>query len=356
MTAAMDKARDVRDEDRLDAAAVDAYLKQQVAGLSGAPEIRQFPGGTSNLTYLIHYAERDLVLRKPPAGINPGSAHDMLREARVMDALKPRYPHLPAILASCEDETVLGTHFYVMERLHGVILRRDLPPDLGLDEAGLRQLCHSFVDRLVELHRVDVSSAPLAAIGRGEGYIARQVGGWSDRWRKSLTDDALPADDVMAWLAEKQPPRETAICVIHNDYRFDNVVLSPDDPLSIIGVLDWELATLGDSLMDLGSSLAYWVQADDDEVFQSMRMQPTHAAGMLTRRQLIDYYGQRSGWSVDNFDFYEVFGVFRLMVIIQQLYQRYAQGKTNNPRFAGFGKAATYLGQRARQLIQRSEL
>lgn len=356
MTAAMDKARDVRDEDRLDPAAVDAYLKQQVAGLSGTPEIRQFPGGASNLTYLIRYAERELVLRKPPPGTRPGSAHDMLREARVMAALKPHYPHLPAILARCEDEAVLGTHFYVMERLNGVILRRDLPSDLGLDEAGVRQLCHGFVDRLVELHRIDASSAPLAAIGRGEGYIARQVGGWSDRWRKALTDDAQPVDEVMAWLAQKQPLSETAICVIHNDYRFDNVVLAADDPLSIIGVLDWELATLGDPLMDLGSSLAYWVQADDDEAFQSMRMQPTNAAGMLTRRELIDYYAERSGWSVSNFDFYEVFGLFRLMVIIQQLYQRYAQGKTSNPRFAGFGKAAAYLGQRCDRLIRQSVL
>ena len=356
MTAAMDKARDVRDEDRLDLAAVDAYLKQHVAGLSGPPDIRQFPGGASNLTYLIRYPERELVLRKPPAGIKPGSAHDMLREARVMDALKSQFPHLPAILASCEDERVLGTHFYVMERLHGIILRRELPADLGLDEAGVRQLCHGFVDRLVELHRVDVSSPALAAIGRGEGYIARQVAGWSERWRKALTDDARSADAVIAWLAAKQPAGETAICVIHNDYRFDNVVLAPDDPLDIIGVLDWELATLGDPLMDLGSSLAYWVQADDDDAFQSMRMQPTHAVGMLTRREVIDYYAARSGWSVENFDFYEVFGLFRLMVIIQQLYQRYVQGKTSNPRFAGFGKAATYLGQRCQQLIRQSAL
>lgn len=354
MSTAIDETREVRAEDQLDLAAVDAFLKQRMADLQGSPEIRQFPGGASNLTYLIRYGDRELVLRRPPAGVKAKSAHDMLREAQVMAALKHAYPHMPQILARCDDPSVLGSDFYVMERLRGIILRRDLPATLGLDETGVRKLCHGFIDRLVELHQVDATQPQLAALGKGEGYVARQVAGWSERWRKALTDDSDPCEDVLAWLAQRQPAGETAICVIHNDYRFDNVVLDPANPLDIIGVLDWEMATLGDPLMDLGGSLAYWVQADDDATFQSFRRQPTHVPGMLSRAEVIAYYGERSGWRVEHFDFYEIFGLFRLMVIIQQIYRRFVLGQTSNPQFAGFGRAASYMGQRCRRLIAGS--
>ena len=277
----------------------------------------------------------------------------MLREAQVMVAVKPHYGYVPDILATCDDPSVLGSDFYVMERLRGTILRRDLPQDLGLDTAAVRKLCTNFIDRLVDLHKVDATTPELAAIGKGEGYVARQVRGWSERWRAATTDGTDACEDVLAWLTDKQPSRETAICVIHNDYRFDNVVLDPNHPLDIVGVLDWEMATLGDPLMDLGGSLAYWVQADDDAMFQSLRRQPTHVPGMLTRRQVVDCYGlNAAGCSVDNFDFYEVFGLFRLMVIIQQIYRRFVLGQTTNTQFAGFGQAATYKGARCRRRIR----
>ncbi len=356
MTADLDQPRELRDEDRLDIERLDAFLQQRIDGLDGMPTIRQFPGGASNLTYLIGYGERELVLRRPPAGVKAKSAHDMLREAQVMTALKPHYPLVPAILATCDDHAVLGQDFYVMERLRGVILRRDLPAGLDFSTDGVRKLCLGFIDRLVQLHQVDAALPELAGIGKGESYIARQVRGWSDRWRQALTGQTDACEDVLAWLAEKQPSRETAICVIHNDYRFDNVVLDPAHPLDIIGVLDWEMSTLGDPLMDLGGSLAYWVQADDDAVFQSFRRQPTHVDGMLTRREVVDYYGQRTGWNVDNFDFFEVFGLFRVMVIAQQIYRRFVLGQTTNPQFAGFGQAADYMGKRCRRLIAQSGL
>ena len=356
MSAAIDQPRPVRGEDAFDLARVDAFLRQRIDGLDGTPTLGQFPGGASNLTYLLRYGERELVLRRPPPGAKAKSAHDMLREARVMAALRPHFAQAPRILATCDDPAVLGCDFYVMERLPGVILRRDLPPGLGLDEGGVRALCRGFIDKLVELHRVDTRDPAIAALGRGEGYIARQVGGWSERWRKAQTPASDPCEDVLAWLAEKQPAREAATCVIHNDYRFDNVVLDPAEPLRITGVLDWEMATLGDPLMDLGGSLAYWVQADDDAVFQSFRRQPTHAPGMLTRREVVDYYGQRTGRDLAQFDFHEVFGLFRLMAIIQQIHYRYALGQTTNPQFAGFGDAARYMGQRCRRLIRQSAL
>jgi len=356
VTGSEDQARDVREEDRLDIAELDAFLHRSIDGLHGTPTIKQFPGGASNLTYLIAFGGREFVLRRPPSGVKAKSAHDMLREAHVMAALKPHYPLVPAILATCDDHAVLGCDFYVMERLHGIILRRDLPADLGLDKQAVRELCIGFIDKLIALHKVDATLPELAGIGKGEGYVARQVRGWSDRWRAALTDGTDACEDVLAWLADKQPARETAICVIHNDYRFDNVVLDPQHPLNIVGVLDWEMSTLGDPLMDLGSSLAYWVQSDDDAVFQSFRRQPTHVDGMLTRREVVDYYGERTGWSVGNFDFFEVFGLFRLMVIIQQIYRRFVLGQTTNPQFAGFGHAAAYIGSRCRRLMTNSGL
>jgi aminoglycoside phosphotransferase (APT) family kinase protein len=356
MSGTLDQARALREEDAFDVARVDAYLKQRIEGLQGTPTVAQFPGGASNLTYLLTYAHRELVLRRPPAGAKAKSAHDMLREAHVMAALKPHYAYVPAILAIGDDESVIGTHFYVMERLRGTILRRDLPAQLGLDAQGVRKLCHGFIDRLVELHQVDAARAELQTIGKGEGYIARQVGGWSERWRQALTDGTDACEDVLAWLAEKQPSHDNGTCIIHNDYRFDNVVLDLEQPLHIIGVLDWEMATLGDPLMDLGGSLAYWVQADDDAVFQSFRRQPSNAEGMLTRREVIDYYATRTGRGIDHFDFYEVFGLFRLMVIIQQIYRRFVLGQTTNPQFAGFGDAARYMGARCRRIIARSGL
>jgi aminoglycoside phosphotransferase (APT) family kinase protein len=351
MTAAPDQARAVREEDAFDIARVDAFLKQQIDGLVGSPTARQFPGGASNLTYLLSYPDRELVLRRPPRGAKAKSAHDMLREARVMGALKASYPYVPAILARCDDDSLIGQDFYVMERLSGTILRRDLPAELGLDRDGVHALCLGFIDRLIELHQVDATQAGLKELGKGEGYIARQLAGWSERWRQATTEGSDPCEDVIAWLDAQQPAHDNASCVIHNDFRFDNVVLASDNPLAIIGVLDWELATIGDPLMDLGSSLAYWVQADDDAVFQSFRRQPTHEAGMLTRREVVAYYGERTGMDVSDWRFYEVFGLFRLMVIIQQIYRRYALGQTTNPQFAGFGDAARYMGMRCRRIM-----
>ncbi len=351
MSVRLDDARDVRDEDRLDAAKLDAYLKPRIAGLSGEPRIRQFHGGASNLTYLIGYGDRELVLRRPPAGAKAGAAHDMLREAAVMAALGPDYRYVPAILARCDDPAVLGSEFYVMERIAGVILRRELPAELKLDRADVRKLCERFVDRLIELHAIDASRPEIAALGKGEGYVARQLSGWAQRWRNALTDGTNPCDDVLAWLERHRPAGERRICVIHNDFRFDNVVLDPADPLSIVGVLDWEMATLGDPLMDLGGSLAYWAQADDDPAFVAMRRQPTHADGMMTRRELVEYYGARTGLDVGGFVFYEVFGLFRLMVIAQQIYRRFVLGHTTNEQFAGLGAVVRYLGERCRRVI-----
>lgn len=346
----IDAASKIREGEELDVAAVDQYLKQHIAGLNGTPEITQFPGGASNLTYQVSYPGRDLILRRPPFGNIPKSAHDMLREAGIMAALKPVFPYVPDILVQCSDRSVMGCDFYVMQRLIGIIPRQNMPAEVKLDAAQTRQLCLNVIDRLIELHQVDIERAGLTGLGKGEGYVARQISGWSDRYRKAKTEDATDFEKVMLWLAEHQPA-DVGSCLIHNDYRFDNVVLNADNPFEVIGVLDWEMATIGDPLMDLGNTLAYWVQADDEPQFQMMRRQPTHLAGMLSRKEVVEYYLQKTGRTETDFAFYEVYGLFRLAAIIQQIYYRYFHGHTKDKRFAGFVHAARYLEQRCLRII-----
>ncbi|MBW3659935.1 MAG: phosphotransferase family protein, partial [Actinobacteria bacterium] len=264
------EAAPVRPGDDFDVAAVHAWLAERIpeAGRADAPpEVRQFSGGASNLTYLLRYPERELILRRPPVGHKAASAHDMQREFRVQSLLAGAYPYVPEMLALCDDHDVLGADFYVMERLDGVILRGRPPRDLDLSPERTRALCTSVIDRLVDLHQVDPEATGLDELGRGTGYVERQVAGWSARYRAARTTFSPRFERVMAWL-EAHRPDDVANVVIHNDYRFDNVVLDPVD-LSVVGVLDWEMATLGDPLMDLGASLAYWVEADDDRVMQA---------------------------------------------------------------------------------------
>jgi aminoglycoside phosphotransferase (APT) family kinase protein len=220
--------------------------------------------------------------------------------------------------------------------------------------AETRQLCLNVIDKLIALHKIDYVAAGLEGIGKGKGYVRRQVAGWSERYRNARTADVGGFEKIMAWLERTMPPEDVATCVIHNDYRFDNVVLNPANPLSIVGVLDWEMATLGDPLMDLGNALAYWVQADDDEFFKRTRCQPTHLPGMLTRREVAEYYSKQTGREINNFEFYHVFGLFRLAVIVQQIYFRYSKGQSANPQFAHFGQLVNYLEQRCARLMDEA--
>lgn len=350
----LDQAGRVRSGEELDIAQVDAFLKSVDPGLGGLPELSQFPGGASNLTYLVRYPNRELILRRPPFGYKAKSAHDMAREAGIMQALKPVYPGVPQVVALCREPAVMGCEFFVMERIRGVIPRQSLPEGLPLSVADTRQLCLNVIDKMIALHRVDYRQAGLESIGKGDGYVRRQIAGWSDRYRRARTDNAGSFEGVIAWLESRMPAADVATCVIHNDFRFDNVVLNPDRPCEVIGVLDWEMATLGDPLMDLGNTLAYWVEAGDDPQFQRMRRQPTHLPGMLTRQEVIDYYGEQTGYRVDRFDFYTIYGLFRLAAIVQQIYFRYHHGQTRNREFAGFIDVTNYLEQRCLRLIGKA--
>ncbi|HLL04403.1 MAG TPA: phosphotransferase family protein [Myxococcaceae bacterium] len=341
-----------RPGEELDADKLQAWLAQQAPELTGTAQITQFSGGSSNLTYLVRLGERELILRRPPFGTKAKTAHDMGREFRVLSALHRVFPYAPRPVLYCEDESVMGSPFYVMERIHGTILRRELPEGLTLGPEQARALCESLLDVQVALHRVDVKAAGLADFGKPEGYVRRQVEGWSERYRKARTQDAPEAESIMKWLGEHQPTESGRSALIHNDYKFDNVVLDPANPLRIIGVLDWEMATLGDPLMDLGCSLAYWVQSDDPPDLQQIRMLPTHLPGMMTRRELLARYAEKSGIPTGDFHFYYVFGLFRLAVIAQQIYYRYANGQTTNKRFAQFGQIVTVLCRNAERVIQ----
>ena len=335
----------VREEDRFDVAAMHAWLRSYV-GFDELPEVMQFRSGASNLTYLLKYPGRELVLRRPPVGMKAASAHDMKREFLIQSRLQPVYPLVPSMIALCDDHSVIGSDFYVMDRVVGDIFRRDIPE--SVTAADLSMMADSLINGLVQLHAVDATI--LAELNKGEGYVQRQVEGWSKRYRNALTDDVPNGEKVMAWLDANQPA-DVDSCVIHGDWRIDNVVFDLQQA-RIVGVLDWELATVGDPLMDLGSALAYWVDRDDEPAFASLRRQPSHLPGMPTREEFVARYLQLSGRACADFTFYEVFGLFRLAVIIQQIWARYRAGQTTNPAFAGFGDAVNTLINRAEGRIK----
>jgi aminoglycoside phosphotransferase (APT) family kinase protein len=341
-----------RPGEELDAAAVADYLASVLPELTGDISITQFPGGASNLTYLVEIGGDQLVLRRPPFGTKARSAHDMGREYRILSRLRPVFPYCPRPLALCEDPDVLGEPFYVMDRLEGTILRRELPGGLKLPPEQARALCTELLDVHLRLHSVDYDAAGLSDMGKPDGYVQRQVLGWSRRYRDARTADVPENESLMDWLEASMPTEGAGGCIIHNDYKFDNVVLErTDEGLRISGVLDWEMATLGDPLMDLGCSLAYWIQADDPPEMMAARMMPTHLPGMMSRREIVDYYLSRSGLEVGSFDFYYVFGLFRLAVIVQQIYYRYFHGQTADQRFAGFGRLGALLSGQAEAVI-----
>jgi aminoglycoside phosphotransferase (APT) family kinase protein len=348
----LDKAKTVRTGEELDAALIDPWLKQHINGLEGELTITQYTGGASNWTYCLSYANRELILRRAPKGTKAKGAHDMGREYRLQQALKPVYPYVPAMLVHCDDDNVLGTEFYVMEKLNGIIPRQNLPKGLKVDKQQARTLCTNVIDCLIELHKVDIDAANLNHIGKGEGYTQRQIDGWSQRYTQAKTWNVPSGKSVMTWLQQHKPAQES-ICLTHNDFRFDNVVLDPNDISKVNGILDWELATLGNPLMDLGNTLAYWVEADDDFLAQMTRRQPTHLDGMLTREQVVKYYCDKMDITIEDFRFYEVFGLFRLAGIVQQIYYRYHHKQTRNPAFKQFWIFSHYLLWRCKRAMKQ---
>jgi aminoglycoside phosphotransferase (APT) family kinase protein len=349
-TKKMDAAGKARAGEELDLVRLNPWLLEKITGISGVPEVSQFSGGASNWTYCLRYAEKEVVLRRAPDGTKAKGAHDMGREYRLQAALKPVYPYVPEMLAHSNDESIVGAEFYVMEKLDGLIPRTNMPSGLDLSTKQCRELCFNALDSMIELHQVDYKAAGLDQIAKGEGYTERQINGWTHRYQKAKTWNVPSGKGVIKWLRDNMPETET-ICLTHNDFRLDNLVLDAGQPTKIIGVLDWELATLGDPLMDLGNSLAYWVEADDDFFAQKTRRQPTHMQGMLTRQEVIDYYLEKTNSDVKDVTFYQVYGLFRLAGIVQQIYYRYHHKETDNPSFKILWVYVHYLMHRCRKVI-----
>jgi len=341
----------VRQGEALDWAGLDRHLKTVLPHLEGEPGVSQFAGGNSNLTYRLKYANDDLVLRRPPFGTKAKTAHSMSREYRVMNALKPVFPSVPNTLYYSDDEAIIGSEFYVMQKVDGVLIRTRLPAEWNLTSSDTRRFCTCFWEKLIELHQVDFRKAGLGDFGKPSGYAERQVLGWNDRYERAITPDVDNFATVRAWLAANMPADTVRHSILHGDYRIDNVILDSNDPCNIRAVLDWEMCALGDPLMDLGSSLAYWIEDDDPVELKHLLVQPSNAPGMLTRREILDLYQHLTGLDTSNFTFYQVYGYWRLAVIVQQIYFRYFHGQTQDQRFKSFGTAVQQLGSHCRNLI-----
>lgn len=348
----LDGTRPVREGEELDVERLEAYLRRQLPELlAGKLEIEQFPAGHSNLTYCLRCGGQEFVLRRPPFGSKVKTAHDMGREYRVLSKLHAAYPPAPEPICHCDDIDVLGAPFYIMRRIEGVILRKDPPPGLEIDADTARRMGESFIDNLALLHGLDYEAIGLADLGRPQGYVERQITGWIKRYGGSQTDDIPEVDQVAAWLTEHMPP-DSGAALIHNDYKYDNVVLDPEDITQIKGVLDWEMSTLGDPLMDLGTAISYWIDPHDPPEMQLIRWGPTTLPGNPTRPELVERYAQQTGRDTSNIVYYYAYALFKTAVIAQQIYYRYKQGLTKDPRFGFFIEATKILVRAARRAAE----
>lgn len=352
----LDSSGPVRPGEEIDAERLGEYLPEAIPGLDTGPVIvEQFPSGYSNLTYLVQVGSRSLILRRPPPGVKIATAHDMRREYRILSHLRPVYPKVPEPLAYCADADVLGMPFYLMERVEGVILRKGIPDEMVPGPGLTARIADELVDTLAELHAVDYEAAGLGELGRPTGYVTRQIEGWAKRYEEAETDSIPEAGQVSGWLRDSVPERSGA-SLIHNDFKHDNVVLDPADWSKIISVLDWEMATLGDPLMDLGTSLAYWVQEDDPPEVLKTRLSPTLWPGTPTRADVVERYARASGRDLHDIVFYYAYGLFKVAVIVQQLHARHLSGRTSDPRYAGLDESVRALCGLAWQSIQKGRI
>ncbi len=351
----LDQAAPVRPGEELPVAVLEDYLRRHLPDISGPLVVEQFARGFSNLTYLLRVGETELVLRRAPFGNAVKSAHDMGREYRVLSKLWAVYPAAPRPVLFCDDPGVMDVPFYVMERRRGVILRQQLPTGLTIDAPTARRLSTALIDGLADLHRLDYRAAGLGDLGKPEGYVARQVSGWTERYTKARTDDLPAMDRTARWLAGRMPG-ESGPALIHNDYKYDNLVLDPRDLTRVVAVLDWEMATVGDPLMDLGTTLGYWVEADDPPSLRLSATGPTALPGSLTRRELVARYAEQTGRDVSGVLFYYVFGLFKIAVIVQQIYARYVGGQTRDPRFARLNDLVAVLAEQGDRAAESGRL
>lgn len=356
----------IRPGEELDNDALERYLRERLPELmSGGTlgharmEIEQFPGGHSNLTYLVRLGGHEFVLRRPPFGPVAPTAHDMPREFRLLSAVHPHFALAPRTYLLCEDASIIGVPFYLMERRRGLVIRRDIPKEVGDDQGQRRRVSQGMVDTLAALHSVDIYSTGLLGIGKPVGFVSRQVRGWTDRWQRSKTSEVFEIDEVISWLAERIPPEPDPeqgrpATLVHNDFKLDNVMLDPDDPSRVVAILDWEMCTVGDPLVDVGIFLCYWAQKDDPEARRESISPVTTEPGWMSRGEITDRYAMKTGRELSGIAFYEVFALFKVAVVLQQIYFRFVRGQTHDERFKDFGRRVAGLARAALELAERS--
>ncbi len=352
--------RAVREAEQLDWPRMEAWLRAQLPpcgidplALAHPMRVEQFPGGHSNLTYLIRFGPTELVVRRPPLGPVAPTAHDMAREFRWLAAVNPVFPLAPRAYALCEDPSVVGSVFYAMERRHGLVVRHDEPPEIKDQPEVRRRVGAALVDGLADLHRVDIDKAGLTHLGKPMGFVERQVRGWSDRWHRSKTFELAEMDALAAWLGGKLPSNPVRPTVVHGDFKLDNLMWDAERPDRLVAVFDWEMSALGDPLVDLGILLAYWVPsapAGQHDALTTVTTRP----GWLTRDELVERYASQSDCDISRLRYFEVFALFKIAVVIQQIYHRFVKGQTDDPRFATFGDRVTYLARHATTLVARA--
>jgi aminoglycoside phosphotransferase (APT) family kinase protein len=339
----------VRADERVDASRLEPYLRERLPGAEGPLELGQFGGGHANLTYLLRYSEAEYVLRRPPLGPVAPSSHDMTREHRVLANLWRVYPLAPRSYLLCEDAGVIGAPFHVMERRHGIVIRTDLPARFQGDPVLARRIGEMIVDALAALHKVDPEAAGLGGLGHPEGFVERQLAGWTKRWHAAKDEDDPRVDAIVDWLEANRPASQT-VSLLHNDYKLDNMIVDAEDPARAVAVLDWDMCTRGDPLMDLGYLLTFWGEAGDPPAWIEGAAMPSWHEGFPSRAEAVERYADATGFDLGAIDWYHVFGVFKIAVVLQQIYIRYLRGQTRDQRFAVFGTRVAALFDKAATL------
>jgi aminoglycoside phosphotransferase (APT) family kinase protein len=337
----------IRADERFDEARLAEHLRAHVPGLDAPMEVQQFRGGHANLTYALTFGQTELVLRRPPLGPVAPKAHDMAREFRALKALGPLYAPAPKVIHLCEDPSVIGAIFFIMERRRGIVIRMEWPADLSDEPEPRRRASCALIDALADLHAIDVKRPEIAALGKPEGFVERQVKGWYERWQRAKTRD-IPAMDELGALLADRIPSSPEVSVLHNDWKLDNTMYDAQDLSRIVAVFDWDMTTLGDPLIDLGTLLGYWGQASD-EVARGTGSMVTALPGFLTRDELVERYARRTGRDLSKLAFYETFALFKTAVVLEQIYVRYVRGQTQDERFALLGPHVPMLADAAQR-------